>query len=102
MTGVAIDTAFCKLVPGTPSAFNGRYRPMKHKFDLLRLAVAFTASAFTGCASSPAASPETETRVALDESGRITYVGDITTAANERAMEIFEASQDKPETLLIF
>jgi hypothetical protein len=76
---------------------------MKYKFDLLRLAVAFTAaSALTGCVSSPAASRETETRVALDESGRITYVGSITTAANERAMEIFEAAQDKPETVLIF
>jgi len=76
---------------------------MKHKLNLPRLAIAFTAaSALTGCASSPAASPEIETRVALDESGRITYVGDITTAANERVMEIFEGSQDKPATLLIF
>jgi hypothetical protein len=76
---------------------------MKHKFDRLRLAVAFTAaSALTGCASSTAALREHETRVALDESGRITYVGDITAAANKRVMEIFETSQDKPKTLLIF
>ena len=75
---------------------------MMHQFDLRIPAVAVIAVGLLGgCASSPATRDETATRVALDESGRIAYIGSITTAANERVMEIFEGASEKPETVLI-
>jgi hypothetical protein len=75
---------------------------MMHQFDLRIPAVAVIAIGLLGgCASSPATRDEPATRVALDESGRITYIGSITTAANERVVEIFEGASEKPETVLI-
>lgn len=75
---------------------------MMHQLDLRIRAVAVVAFGLLGgCASSPATTDEPATLVALDDSGRITYTGYITTAANQRVMELFEGASEKPGTVLI-
>jgi hypothetical protein len=75
---------------------------MMRQLDLRIATIAIIAVALLGaCASSPATRDEPATRVALDESGRITYIGSITTAANARVMEIFDEASEKPQTVLI-
>lgn len=56
-----------------------------------------------GCASAPAqpAKVQAETRVEIDETGRMIFIGSITKAAVAEAMEIYATAQIKPEVLAI-
>lgn len=54
----------------------------------------------SACASAPPAAPS-ETRVEIDDQGRIAYAGSLTPEANARVMELFDTAEDKPETILI-
>lgn len=53
----------------------------------------------SACASAPRGS--SETRVELDDAGRIVYAGSITDAANARAMGIYARAEVKPTTFVI-
>lgn len=70
-----------------------------------RLAAALLASVLlsplAACASRPTTADPPETRVELDEEGRIAYLGPITAEANARAREIFEATGGGPGTILV-
>lgn len=74
---------------------------MNRRLEVLRFAFVFLAVAVPGCATTPDPSPQPETRVELDEEGRISYMGSITSTANERAMDIFDRAEEAPETVFI-
>ncbi|MEX2376207.1 MAG: hypothetical protein WD942_11605 [Dehalococcoidia bacterium] len=54
-----------------------------------------------GCASTPQAAADPETRIEPGQQGRIVYTGPITSAANERVFDLYDESVEKPDVLFI-